>query len=58
MIMKKFIVTFKNLDNGKTLDNLYEADEMLNAMYDAESLCKKLKKHDISLKVISIYEIK
>lgn len=56
--MKKFMITFKNLKNSATLDTLFNANDMTGALIDAIRLCKKFEKHDITLIVTSIYEIK
>lgn len=56
--MKKFMVTFKNLNNGLILDTLFNADDISEALFRAERLCKKFEKHDITLIVTSICEIK
>lgn len=51
------MITFKNLKNGLTLDLLFNASKISEALSDAETLCKKFEEHDIILKVKSIYEI-
>lgn len=55
--MKQFMITFRNLKNGLSLDTLFNARTISEALLDAERLCTKFEEQDIKLKVTSIYEI-
>ena len=55
--MKQFMITFKNLGNGLELDTAFNANNMSEALFDAERLCNAFKKHDVILKVTLIYEM-
>lgn len=55
--MKKFIITFKNVNNKETLDNLFETVDMFKALDEAKDICENFKKNGFSIKVISIHEI-
>lgn len=55
--MKQFMITFKNLRNNRTLDTLFNADRMSEALLSAERLCERFGEHDITLKVTSVCEI-
>ena len=55
-IMKQFMITFRNLKNGLTLDTLFNAKSESEALSDAERLCEKLGKHNIKLEIASINE--
>lgn len=55
--MKNFMITYKNLNNGRTLEGLTSANKMLHALLEAEDLCNKCKANGIQIEVISITEI-
>ena len=55
--MKNFTIIYKNLNNGKTLEGLTSANEMLHALLEAENLCNACKANGIQIEVISITEI-
>ena len=55
--MKQFMITFKNLENGLELDTALKANNISEALFDAEKWCEDFGKHDVKLKVILIYEI-
>lgn len=55
--MKQFEITFRNLKNGLSLDTLFNARSISEALSDAEGLCVKLKEHNVILKVTLICEI-
>lgn len=54
--MKQFMITFKNVKNGLTLDTLFNAEDKTKALSDAKRLCEKLGKHNIKLEIASINE--
>ena len=55
--MKKFMVIYKNLDNGRTLEGLTSTNKMLHALLEAEKLCNACKANGIQIEVVSITEI-
>lgn len=55
--MKNFMIIYKNLNNGRTLEGLKSANKMLHAMLEAEKLCNACKASGIQIEVISITEI-
>lgn len=55
--MKKFMITFKNLGNGETLNNLLETVDMLNALNISKKICEDFKNYGFTITVISIHEI-
>ena len=54
--MKHFMITFRNLKNGLTLDTLFGAKNKSEALSDAKRLCEKLGKRNIKLEIASINE--
>ena len=54
--MKQFMITFRNVKNGLTLDTLFNAKNKSQALSDAKRLCEKLGKHNIKLEIASINE--
>lgn len=56
-VMKNFTITYKNLNNGRTLEGLTSANTMLHALLEAENLCNTCKANGIQIEVISITEI-
>ena len=55
--MKNFMITYKNLNNGRMLEGLTRAKKMLHALLEAEKLCKACKASGIQIEVVSITEI-
>ena len=55
--MKNFMITYKNLNNGRTLKGLISANKMLRALLEAENLCNACKADGIQIEVVSITEI-
>ena len=55
--MKKFMIIYKNLNNGRTLEGLTSANKMLHALLEAEKLCNACKASGIQIEVVSITEI-
>ena len=55
--MKNFMIIYKNLDDGRTLEGLISANKMLHALLEAENLCNALKTSGIQIEVVSITEI-
>lgn len=55
--MKNFMIIYKNLNNGRTLEGLTSANKMLQALLEAEKLCSACKESGIQIEVVSITEI-
>lgn len=55
--MKKFMIIYMNLKNRKTLEGLTSARDILNALLEAKSLCRRFSINGIPLEVVSITEI-
>lgn len=55
--MKNFMIIYKNLNNGRTLEGLTSANKMLHALLRAENMCNVCKANGIQIEVISITEI-
>lgn len=55
--MKNFMIIYKNVKNGRTLEGLTSANEMLHALMEAENLCNKCRANGIQIEVVSITEI-
>lgn len=56
-VMKNFMIIYKNLNNGRTLQGLTSANKMLHALLEAEKLCNACKTSGIQIEVVSITEI-
>ena len=56
-VMKNFMIIYKNLNNGRTLEGLTSANKMLQALLKAENLCNICKANGIQIEVVSITEI-
>ena len=56
-VMKDFMITYKNLENGKTLKGLTSANEILDALLKARCVCNTFKMNGIQVVVASITEI-
>ena len=56
-VMKNFMIIYKNLNNGRTLEGFISANKMLHALLEAENLCNAFKTSGIQIEVISITEI-
>jgi hypothetical protein len=57
MIMKQFMIAFRNLKNNLPLDTFFNARTMSDALSEAEKLCKRVEKYGIKLEVTSIFEV-
>lgn len=55
--MKNFMIIYKNVNNGRTLEGLISANKMLHALLEAENLCNACKTSGIEIEVASITEI-
>lgn len=55
--MKKFMIIYVNLDSRKTLEGITNARDILNAMLEAKSLCRRFSINGVPLEVVSITEI-
>lgn len=55
--MKNFMIVYKNLNNGRTLEGLTSANKMLHALLEAEKLCDACKASGIQIEVLSITKI-
>ncbi len=55
--MKKFIIIYANPKNRKTLEGLTSARDILGALLEAKSLCRRCSINGIPLDVVSITEI-
>ena len=55
--MKNFMIIYKNVNNGRTLEGLTSANKMLQALLKAENLWNTCKEKGILIEVISIIEI-
>lgn len=55
--MKNFMIIYKNVNNGRTLEGLTSANKMLQALLEAEKLCNACKASGIQIEVVSITEI-
>lgn len=55
--MKDFMITYKNLGNGRTLKGLTSANDILDALLKARNVCNTFKINGIQVKVESINEI-
>ena len=55
--MKNFMIIYKNVNNGRTIEGLTSANKMLHALLQAENLCNVCKANGIQIEVISITEI-
>lgn len=56
--MKDFMIIYKNFKEGKTLEGLTSANEMLDAVMEAENVCNTCKENGIQIEIISITEIR
>lgn len=55
--MKKFMIIYMNIENGKTLEGLTSAKDILSALLEANGLCRRFNINGVPLKVVSITEI-
>lgn len=55
--MKNFMIIYKNVNNGRTLEGLISANKMLQALLEAENLCNTCRTNGIQIEVASITEI-
>ena len=55
--MKNFMIIYKNVKNGRTLEGLTSANNMLHALMEAEKLCNACKTSGIQIEVVSITKI-
>lgn len=55
--MKDFMIIYKNVRDGKTLEGLTNAKDMLSALLEAETLCGNCIANGIQLEVCSITEV-
>ena len=56
--MKDFMIIYGNLKNRETLEGLTSANKMLDALLEAENVCKICRENGIELEVVSITEMK
>ena len=56
--MKDFMIIYKNLKDGDTLEGLTSEDKMIDALLKAENQCNTCKANGIQIEVVSITEIK
>lgn len=56
--MKDFMIIYGNLKNGRTLEGLTSAENILDALLKARYVCNTFKINGIELEVVSISEIK
>lgn len=55
--MKDFMIIYKNLKDGKTLEGLTSANEMQDALLEAKNVCNTCKANGIEIELSSITEI-
>ena len=55
--MKKFMIIYMNLKNKRTLEGLTSARDILGALLEAKSLCRRFSINGVPLEVVSITEI-
>ena len=51
------MIVYKNVNNGRTLEGLTSANEMLQALLEAENLCNTCRANGIEIEVVSITEV-
>nr|DAL17244.1 MAG TPA_asm: hypothetical protein [Microviridae sp.] len=56
-VMKEFMIIYTNLNNGKTLEGLTNAKDILSALLEAKSLCERFRTNGVPLEVINITEV-
>lgn len=55
--MKKFMIIYANINNGKTLEGITNAKDILSALLEAKGLCKRFRTNGVPLEVVSITQI-